>query len=142
MLSDAATRAYKTVGTYLKNPRFSSWSGPKLHRCNKDVMWSQQGPLSPQLDEPVEDEEDEEAEEEHVAQQFGLAASGELLDPADGGAQKAPCGVEICVLGITTEIRTGWSPARQANKRSDPRTCFIRHCTVVKNIFLNKASEK
>lgn len=31
--------------------------------------------LSPQLDEPVEDEEDEKAEEEHVAQQLGLTAS-------------------------------------------------------------------
>lgn len=30
---------------------------------------------SPQLDEPVEDEEDETAEEQHVAEQFGLAAS-------------------------------------------------------------------
>lgn len=69
-------------------------------------MRSQRGPLSPQLDEPVEHEEDKKAEEEHVAQQLGLAASGKLLDPADGGAQKAPRGVEICVLGIT-EIRTG-----------------------------------
>lgn len=107
MLTDAATRIYKSVGILWENLRFSSWSGPKLHRCNKDVMWSQRGPLSPQLDEPVEDEEDEKAEEEHVAQQFGLAASGELLDPADGGAQKPPRGVEICVLGRATEVRTG-----------------------------------
>lgn len=69
-------------------------------------MWHQQGLLSPQLDEPVEDEEDEKAEEEHVAQELGLAASGELLDPADGGAEQAPRGVKICVLVIKVEIRT------------------------------------
>lgn len=62
-------------------------------------MPSQPGPLSPQLDEPVEDEEDEEAEEQHVAEQFGLAAPGELLHPANGGAQKAPRGVKVRVLG-------------------------------------------
>lgn len=106
------------------------------------MIWNQQGPSSPQLDEPVEDEEDKKAEEEHVAQQFGLAASGELLDPADGGAQKAPGGVKIRVLGITTEIRAGWSPGRQANKSSETKTCFIRHYTVVKKVFPNKASEK
>lgn len=84
-------------------------------------MRSQQGPLSPQLDEPVEDEEDEEAEEEHVAQEFGLAASGQLLDPANGGAQQAARGVKISVLRTITEIRTVQSPARLANKRSDPK---------------------
>lgn len=88
-------------------------------------MWSQRGPLSPQLDEPVEDEEDEKAEEKHVAQQFGLAASGELLDPADGGTQKAPRGVEICVLGVTPQIKTSYVPAKQPNKRSDPTARFI-----------------
>lgn len=53
---------------------------------------------SPQLDEPVEDEEDETAEEQHVAEQFGLAASRQLLDAADGGAQQAAGGVKVRVL--------------------------------------------
>lgn len=47
--------------------------------------------LSPQLDEPVEDKEDEKAEEEHVAQQFGLAASGQLFHSADGGTKQSAC---------------------------------------------------
>lgn len=47
--------------------------------------------LSPQLDEPVEDKEDEEAEEQHVAQQFGLAASGQLLYSANGGTEQTAC---------------------------------------------------
>lgn len=54
--------------------------------------------LSPQLDEPVEDKEDEKAEEEHVAQQFGLAASGQLFHSADGGAKQSACWVKVCVL--------------------------------------------
>lgn len=33
-------------------------------------------PSSPQFDEPVEDKEDKKAEEQHVAEQFGLTASG------------------------------------------------------------------
>lgn len=45
--------------------------------------------LSPQLNEPVEYKEDKKAEEQHVAQQFGLTASGQLFDSADGGAQQA-----------------------------------------------------
>lgn len=47
--------------------------------------------LSPQLDEPVQDKEDEKAEEQHVAQQFGLTASGQLLDSANGGTKQAAC---------------------------------------------------
>ena len=54
--------------------------------------------LSSQLEEPVEDKEDKEAEEQHVAQQFGLTASGELLDPADGGAEQAARRVKVRVL--------------------------------------------
>lgn len=59
-------------------------------------------PASPELDEPVEDEEDEEAEEQHVAQQFGLTASGQLLHSADGGAEQTPGRVKVRVL-VTAE---------------------------------------
>lgn len=52
---------------------------------------TQRAPLSPQLDEPVQDEEDEKAEEQHVTQQFGLTASGQLLDSADSGTEQAAC---------------------------------------------------
>lgn len=62
-------------------------------------------PPSPQLDEPVEDEEDEAAEEQHVAQQLGLTASGELSDAADGGAQQATRRVEVRVLEFWGGIR-------------------------------------
>ena len=55
-------------------------------------------PLSPQLDEPVEDKEDEQAEEQHVAQQFSLTASGQLLHSADGGTEQAACRVKVRVL--------------------------------------------
>lgn len=54
--------------------------------------------LSPQLDEPVQDKEDEQAEEQHVAQQFGLTAPGQLLHSADGGAEQAACRVKVRVL--------------------------------------------
>lgn len=54
--------------------------------------------LSPQLDEPVQDEKNEATEEQHVAQEFGLAASGELLDSADGGAEQTPRRVKVRVL--------------------------------------------
>lgn len=47
--------------------------------------------LSPQLDEPVQDKENKKAEEQHVAQQFGLAASGQLLNSADGGTKQSAC---------------------------------------------------
>lgn len=100
-LRDSATRARTKPS--VKKTIFLIPLVSKLHQCDTDAMWDQQGPLSPQLDEPVEDEEDEKAEEEHVAQEFGLAASGELLDPADGGAQQAPRGVKVWVLEI---IRT------------------------------------
>lgn len=45
--------------------------------------------LSPELDEPVQDEENKKAEEQHVAQQFGLATSGQLLYSANGGTKQA-----------------------------------------------------
>lgn len=51
--------------------------------------------LSPQLDEPVEDKEDEQAEEQHVAQQFSLTASGQLLHSADGGTEQAAGRVKV-----------------------------------------------
>lgn len=54
--------------------------------------------LSPQPDKPVQDKEDEKAEEQHVAQQFGLTAPGQLLDSADGGTKQAARGVKVCVL--------------------------------------------
>lgn len=53
--------------------------------------------LSPQLDEPVEDKEYKKAEEQHVAQQFGLTASGQLFDSADGGTKQAARWVKVCV---------------------------------------------
>lgn len=53
--------------------------------------------LSPQPDKPVQDKEDEKAEEQHVAQQFGLTAPGQLLDSADGGTKQAARGVKVCV---------------------------------------------
>lgn len=53
--------------------------------------------LSPQLDEPVQNKEDEKAEEQHVAQQFGLTASGQLLHSADGGAKQSTSRVKVCV---------------------------------------------
>lgn len=53
--------------------------------------------LSPQLDEPVQDKEDKKAEEQHVAQQFGLTAPGQLLDSADGGAEQSACRVKVRV---------------------------------------------
>lgn len=54
--------------------------------------------LSPQLDEPVEDKEDKKAEEQHVAEQFGLAASGQLLYSANGGAQQSARRIKVRVL--------------------------------------------
>lgn len=54
--------------------------------------------LSPQLDEPVQDKEDKKAKEQHVAQQFGLTASGQLFDSADGGAKQSARGVKVRVL--------------------------------------------
>lgn len=87
-------------------------------------MWDQQGPLSPQLDEPVEDEEDEKAEEEHVTQEFGLAASGELLDPADGGAQQAPRGVKVWVLEIIITDRNSLTSS-QAGKQARRSTNLV-----------------
>lgn len=120
--SDSTTRAPTKLSKNNKTFLLVIWLEASSVR---DVMWTQQGPLSPQLDEPVEDEEDEEAEEEHVAQEFGLAAPGQLLDPANGGAQQAARGVKIWVLRTITEIRTVQSPARLANKRSDPKACWL-----------------
>lgn len=54
--------------------------------------------LSPQLDEPVEDKEDKKAEEQHVAEQFGLAPSGQLLYSANGGSQQSACRIKVRVL--------------------------------------------
>lgn len=54
--------------------------------------------LSPQPDKPVQDKEDKKAEEQHVAQQFGLTAPGQLLDSADGGTKQAARRVKVCVL--------------------------------------------
>lgn len=54
--------------------------------------------LSPQLNEPIQDKEDKKAEEQHVAQQLGLAASGQLLHSTNGGTQQAACRVKVCVL--------------------------------------------
>lgn len=76
----------------------------RIQKCgtgHETKIWSfdcDRVPPSPQLDEPVEDKEDEAAEEQHVAQQLGLTASGELLDAADGGAQQATRRVKVRVL--------------------------------------------
>lgn len=87
-------------------------------------MWDQQGPLSPQLDEPVEDEEHEKAEEEHVAQELGLAASGELLDPADGGAQQAARGVKVWVLERITTDRNSLTSSQAGKQTPRPTNLF------------------
>lgn len=78
-----------------------TWTPVKLRHLPSPLCWSgfemqvsvaqtgQEGVLSPQLDEPVQDKEDKQAEEQHVAQQFGLTASGQLLHSADGGTEQA-----------------------------------------------------
>lgn len=81
-------------------------------------------PPSPQLDEPVEDEEDEAAEEQHVAQQLGLAASGELFDAADGGAQQAARRVKVRVLefgGGIGEVQV--QPGHHTKTPASPSSC-------------------
>lgn len=78
----------------MKLRNVSAW-----HRLERK-MWSQWAKsntvlLSPQLDEPVQDEEDKKAEEQHVAQEFCLTASGQLLDSADGGTEQSACRVKV-----------------------------------------------
>lgn len=52
---------------------------------------------SPETEEPVQHQEDEQTEEQHVAQQFALAPSGQLLHSANGGAQEPARRVEVRV---------------------------------------------
>lgn len=76
--------------------------------------------LSPQLDEPVEDKEDEQAEEQHVAQQFSLTASGQLLHSANGGTEQAACRVKVRVLEC--ERSTESVKSRQSREHSHCNT--------------------
>lgn len=85
-------------------------------------MWNQRSKskrklLSSQLDKPVENKEDKEAEEQHVAQQFGLAASGQLLDSTDGGAEQPARRVKVRVLQRgTKELKVGIKRKRNRNR--------------------------
>lgn len=55
------------------------------------VEGGREGKASPQFDKPVEEVKDEEAEEQHVAQELGLASPGKLLHSPYGGPQQTTC---------------------------------------------------
>jgi hypothetical protein len=75
----------------------SSWSSDAevhaWHRLGKETR-GREGKAgascntSPQFDKPVKDGEDQEAEEQHVAQELGLASPGKLLHSPYGGPQQ------------------------------------------------------
>lgn len=50
---------------------------------------------SSQFHEPVQNEKDKKAEEQHVAQQFGGTASGKTLHSANGCTEQATGGVKV-----------------------------------------------